>query len=512
MFLSFIFTPYALVLIPVVYYLLPYLKLWYLRDIPAPFPAAFTNLWLMYQCRRGWRYQVVHDLHKKNGPLVRIQPNHVSVADADAIQTIYGHGNGFLKAEYYDAFVSIRRGLFNTRNRIEHSRKRKTVAHTFSAKSIGQFEQYIHGNLEEFVRQWQKISDIQKNPNTGYSSIDALNWFNYLAFDVIGDLAFGAPFGMLEKGRDIAEVRKTPDAEPTYAPAIEVLNRRGEISGTLGCLPQLRPFAAYLPDRFFRDGVEAVENLAGFAVARVSERLRPEVMEKNTRVDILSRLIEGRDENGEKLGREELTAEALTQLIAGSDTTSNTSCALLYYVLTTPGVKERLQVEVDKVIPDGVEVPTYAMMKQIPYVTWVINETMRIHSTSSLGLPREIPAGAPPVTIRGHVFRPGTVLSVPAYTIHHSPEIWGSDVEEFIPTRWDPARLTATQKAAFIPFSTGPRACVGRNVAEMEMNCIVGTVFKNFDFQMEQSGPLETREGFLRKPLGLNVGLKRRGT
>lgn len=64
-----------------------------------------------------------------------------------------------------------------------------------------------------------------------YYQMDALNWFNYLAFDVIGDLAFGAPFGMLEKGRDEAEVKLSKDAKPTYAPAIEVLNRRGEVSG-----------------------------------------------------------------------------------------------------------------------------------------------------------------------------------------------------------------------------------------------------------------------------------------
>jgi len=64
----------------------------------------------------------------------------------------------------------------------------------------------------------------------GYAEMDALNWFNYLAFDVIGDLAFGKPFGMLARGQDIAEVRMSPDAPVTYAPAIEVLNRRGEVS------------------------------------------------------------------------------------------------------------------------------------------------------------------------------------------------------------------------------------------------------------------------------------------
>jgi benzoate 4-monooxygenase len=199
-----------------------------------------------------------------------------------------------------------------------------------------------------------------------YASIDALQWFNYLAFDIIGDLAFGAPFGMLARGKDYAEVRKTPDSPPTYAPAIEVLNRRGEVSATLGCYPTLKRFARYLPDSFFRNGVEAVRNLAGIAVARVNERLRPEVLATNSRVDLLARLMEGKDENGEKLGREELTAEALTQLIAGSDTTSNTSCALLYWVLRTPGVQEELQRIVDEKMPSGVDIPSYGMIKDVP--------------------------------------------------------------------------------------------------------------------------------------------------
>ncbi|KAH8690621.1 putative cytochrome P450 benzoate 4-monooxygenase [Talaromyces proteolyticus] len=508
--LSCLLTPYAVPVLLAAYFVLPYLSQAHLFAIPSPFPAAFTNLWLFYQCRRGRRFTAVHHAHQKYGKLVRIQPNHVSVADDAAIQVIYGHGNGFLKTEYYDAFVSIRRGLFNTRDRNEHTRKRKTVSHTFSAKSIGQFEQYIHSNIELFVKQLNTICQNQTDPRTGYASIDALNWFNYLAFDIIGDLAFGAPFGMLAKGKDFAEVRKTPDSPPTYAPAIEVLNRRGEVSATLGCLPWLKPYASYLPDSFFSKGLEAVSNLAGIAIARVNERLKPEALENNTRVDLLARLMEGKDETGATMGREELTAEALTQLIAGSDTTSNTSCAMLYWVLRTPGVVQKLQKAIDDAVPAGIDVPTHAMLKDIPYIQYVLQETMRIHSTSSLGLPRQIPFSGSPIEICGHTFKPGDIISVPAYTIHHSAEIWGPDVEAFVPERWAPERLTTRQKAAFIPFSTGPRSCVGRNVAEMELTNIVGTVFRNFEFVIEQKHAMETREGFLRKPLGLNVGVKRR--
>lgn len=126
-----------------------------------------------------------------------------------------------------------------------------------------------------------------------------------------------------------------------------------------------------------------------------------------------------------------------------------------------------------------------------------------------MGLPREIPSPGPGATILGKHFPAGTVLSVPAYTIHHSKAVWGADADAFVPERWEAGRLTERQKAAFIPFSYGPRACVGRNVAEMELALIVSTVMRRYEFKLMQ-GDMTTREGFLRKPDGLDVGLRLR--
>lgn len=95
---SLLFTPYAIPVLLGIFFLVPYLSKSHWISVPAPFPAAFTNLWLFYQCRRGRRYLAVHEAHKKYGKFVRIAPNHVSIADDAAIQIIYGHGNGFLKS------------------------------------------------------------------------------------------------------------------------------------------------------------------------------------------------------------------------------------------------------------------------------------------------------------------------------------------------------------------------------------------------------------------------------
>lgn len=105
--LDFLFTPYIPVALLILYYAIPYFTAnKALRDIPGPFAASISNLWLLLQCRQGKRYLSVDALHKKYGKLVRIQPHHVSVADDDAINAIYGHGNGFLKRYVLSLHIS----------------------------------------------------------------------------------------------------------------------------------------------------------------------------------------------------------------------------------------------------------------------------------------------------------------------------------------------------------------------------------------------------------------------
>lgn len=132
------------------------------------------------------------------GTFVRIAPNHVSIGNPDALQIVYAHGNGTLKSDFYDAFVSIRRGLFNTRSRAEHARKRKIVSHVFSQKSTLEFEPYIRTHITELIQQWDYICEkgvlglSGTEGQGGWSGrdgrvwFDCLPWYNYLAFDIIG--------------------------------------------------------------------------------------------------------------------------------------------------------------------------------------------------------------------------------------------------------------------------------------------------------------------------------------
>ncbi|KAJ5923362.1 Cytochrome P450 [Penicillium verhagenii] len=524
--LTFFISPWIVCTIPVwfiLYYTIPYFTTYKsLSRIPGPFWAKFSNIWVGLSARRGKKFAAVDTAHRMYGKVVRIGFNHVSIADERALNVVYGHGNGFLKDHYYEAFIARTPGMFNVRDRAEHTRKRKIISHAFSPKSVAAFEPHMAANLQRWVNQLDRIAATSSpQPQIGgsdssksFGHFNAMPWFSYLAFDIIGDLAFGSPFGMVNKGKDETEVQLIPGGPLSTAPAVDVLNRRGEVSSTLGLLPALRPYARYLPDPFFSKGVAAVENLTGIAVAAVSSRL--DAAEKgvvDTRNDILSRLLQAKDSNGRPMGRTELTSEALTQLIAGSDTISNTACAVFYWILhgerCAPGsILPRLREELDSTIGEGeTGIASYSQVKDLPFLRRCIDEGMRLHSTSAIGLPRLVTDNGSGVEFDGHYFPPGTVLSVPSYTIHHMAEIWGDDVEEFKPDRW--LDLTARQKIAFNPFSYGPRACVGQNVAIMELQLIIGTLFHRYEFALYQE-KMESHEGFSKKPKECFAGIRLR--
>ena len=147
----------------------------------------------------------------------------------------------------------------------------------------------------------------------------------------LGDLAFGLSFGMLSNVRDTTPVvrpesrdaaiasygKENSELEYEYISAVEIVNDSTYINTFLGSLPLwLRPLAQELPmvDARFQKRLA----FGRLGVTAVAKRLSA----STERVDMMAKLLEGRDEGGIPLGNRELTTEALVLLVAGSDTTS----------------------------------------------------------------------------------------------------------------------------------------------------------------------------------------------
>jgi benzoate 4-monooxygenase len=103
------------------------------------------------------------------------------------------------------------------------------------------------------------------------------------------------------------------------------------------------------------------------------------------------------------------------------------------------------------------------------------------------------------IEICGEVFKAGTILSVPSYTLHHLDSVW-SDPFVYRPERWLEEGGKDLEKSLNI-FSYGPRSCVGRNVAMAELLVFISTIIYRYDIKLKDEirEELEVTEGFLRK-------------
>lgn len=230
------------------------------------------------------------------------------------------------------------------------------------------------------------------------------------------------------------------------------------------------------------------------------------------RKDILYYLLIARDpDTGRALPDSEVKAEALTQMIAGSDTTGNTITHIIDMLLRHPEKYKKLQEELDRAYPDphhASHVAMFADCKDLPYTQAIIYETLRLRTTVSVGLPRVVPERG--AVVCGRHFKAGTVVSTPTYTTHRDVRVWGPDALDFRPERWLEPSAGDLEKH-FLGFSYGPRACIGRNVAFMELKKTVATIFRRFEYRhIYPEKETWVREGFHLKCQALPVFISKR--
>ncbi len=147
----------------------------------------------------------------------------------------------------------------------------------------------------------------------------------------------------------------------------------------------------------------------------------------------------------------------------------------------------KLRAELDSSLTTEDTMAPWSKVKRMTYLRACINESMRLSPPVATDLLRTTPSDRCYV-IAGEVVPPNTNVSISAYTAHRDPSIF-TDPEAFRPERW----LTASESllkemlAVYIPFSTGARACIGRNVALLMQLVFIGTVVHRYDFALPGS-------------------------
>ena len=211
------------------------------------------------------------------------------------------------------------------------------------------------------------------------------------------------------------------------------------------------------------------------------------------REDVLSMLLEARDERGLRMTDDELRDEMLTLLLAGHETTATTLSWTLHYLLANPSWLGRVRAEVDEVAGSGPVQPD--QVDKLVLLDAAIKETLRVMPIIPL-VARHLKA---PSTIGGFDLPAGAVAAACIYLVHHRPDLWPD------PERYDPGRFVGKKPdpSQYFPFGGGTRRCLGMAFAAYEMRIVLATILSKVDLAAAPGEPVKlVRRGITLAPSG----------
>mmetsp|Transcript_96559 Transcript_96559/g.133892 ORF Transcript_96559/g.133892 Transcript_96559/m.133892 type:complete len:534 (-) Transcript_96559:113-1714(-) len=302
----------------------------------------------------------------------------------------------------------------------------------------------------------QLIKAMKRDVGYGNSTyIDT--WVTKMAFETIAVCGLGTSFGCFEDDK-------------TH-PFVTSLNQVVESLDPLGRWPSfLRPIFCR---KLLKNYIESAGSLRQTCLDILHRRKSEE--QADQKKDLLDRMILDADpKTGKYMSEESIVDNLLTFLFAGQDSTAAAMASCLCYLCSNPECKEQLLREIDEVVGD--DAVTYEHLNELQYLDWCIKETLRLMPPAS-GALRESTSEQ----LLGQWHIPAKVpVVVNTMALHYSAELWGNDVDEFKPGRWEHG---LPHKFAFMPFSHGPRACIGREFTLLEQKITLVKLFQNFDIE-----------------------------
>jgi cytochrome P450 len=238
-----------------------------------------------------------------------------------------------------------------------------------------------------------------------------------------------------------------------------------------------------LPDPQWRKSLRVLDDLIGEIIREHETGALPDD-------DLLGQLMRAKDEAGERLSREQLRDEVLTLFIAGHETTAIALSWAWYEAARDHTIQARMQEEVARVC--GERTPAYADLPKLRYCRQVFQESLRLYPPIPVFLRQALEE----VELRGYTVPQGSVFAISPYVVHHDPRFYPNP-DKFDPDRWTDPFTEQLHKFAFIPFSSGPRVCIGERFAWCEgtlaLACFAqGWIFDLVPYQDVKPGAMGT--------------------
>ncbi|KAF5649458.1 cytochrome p450 [Fusarium tjaetaba] len=433
-----------------------------LRNVPGPKIAAATSWYEFYQgvILDGHYIKDYPRFHEKYGPIVRMSPNRVHINDPNFYHKVYSTGTKFLKEPAKFRFAGELDALPFIMDPAAHKVRRGIVNPMFSPRAIKDFSplalQIIKGALK-------KIGDSYE---TG-KPVSLKRLESNFAMDIIMKLCFGKDMGCTEGKEGTEALVNSMVALPHSFSLIKYFPMLGKI---------MQSFPAHVLIYIIPVFVE-FRNLCAQWANEVRERHQNGVYTDGTGRETAFDAILAAEPDRSTKG---LVDEAFSLVIGGIETTVTTITYGVWCILKNPEVEKMMLEELRTVETNSDGLMEYPNLMNLPYLTAVIHETLRIFSPAPGILTRLVPSGG---TKYGSHFLPAdTSVSTAQRLIHYDPVLF-PEPETFMPERWLDNSDKASKKNP-IPFSNGPHMCVGLNLSYMEAYIFLGNLIRRFDLSL----------------------------
>ncbi|KAE8143178.1 cytochrome P450 [Aspergillus pseudotamarii] len=419
-----------------------------LARFPGPLLGRATLLWRYNNTATGKIHIAIEKLHRQYGPIVRISPNELSFASVESWKAIYGHAAPgkpiAIKSPFYDVFgAGFRKSCIGSeRNPRKHGEMRRMLSSAFSQRSLLEQEGTVGRIVDRF------IEIVGKKGGKGSPGLNMTKWTEMVGFDILGEMAFGESFHSLEDGKP----HFWSDLVEDHLYLITLIDNLSRL-----------PFVATIAKIVFPSTLVVQNQNSQYSRAQVEKRLSS----KTGKRDFLTTLAD-KVRTGE-VDKEEMTAHVSTLAIAGGETVSTFLAGTTFFLLKNPDVLNQLTAEIRGAFTSFGEIEAQKA-QQLSYLQAVINEGLRIYPPGSQGFPRISPG----FELHGEFIPPGAMTHDAKYF---------QDPMQFKPERWiDPNSRDV--KEASQPFSLGPRGCLGRNFAYMEINMLLAKLLWKYDMEL----------------------------
>ncbi|PYH94159.1 benzoate 4-monooxygenase cytochrome P450 [Aspergillus ellipticus CBS 707.79] len=456
-----------------------------LSKIPGPKLTAITHLYEFYHdvIRRGKFLWEIERMHQRYGPIVRINPREVHIADPSMYDEIYaGGGRRRNKDPGMASSYASQYAVLATVGHDLHRARRAPLSPFFSKKAVLELSAVIQ----------EKISLLSWHLERAHAErgvITLSTAFIGLTGDIITHYLYGQDNGYL-RDRDLAKRNMVWEimAEGTNA---------CHLFRFFPCIPTV---TKALPGRLMRLIRPTLSNVYDMQeqIAHQSEEALS--LHDPPKPRTIYHALNSPSVPAHERSLARLRDESFILLIGGTESTAATLAFTTYHLLRNREMYLKLREELQQVMPMPTSEANWSQLEQLPYLTAVINEALR------LGAPALRPTRvAPTETLyyKGYAIPPGTPVSTISYFVHRNPVIF-PDPEKFDPERWIQAAERGGNLTRYlVPFTRGSRICIGMNLAYAELYMTLASMVRRFDLEICDTRPEDmefARETVVQRP------------